>query len=212
MIDYLFDVKSFEDQGLSDDIILKHLSSRTMRTMPCGDARMILQENGAVIIDPINGSKNGLLISYYESLPLGSESQVLIAYFIEHVFGDGVEVDTTVYPRSVQWADVTAAMPAPLQPVVSLLLESAGGRPDADVVENDIIEARENHEAQEAERAAQEAERAAQAEYINEQNATKKNYDQLYNQHIAPLYSAKDMSDASWTAALQAMSENWTSN
>ena len=205
MIDYLFDVKSFEDQGLSDDIILKHLSSRTMRTMPCGDARMILQVNGAVIIDPINGSKNGLLISYYESLPLGSESQVLIAYFIEHVFGDGVEVDTTVYPRSVQWADVTAAMPAPLQPVVSLLLESAGGRPDADATENDIIEARENHEAQEAER-------AAQAEYINEQSAAKKNYAQLYNQHIAPLYSANDMSDASWTAALQAMSDNWTSN
>lgn len=204
-IDYLRDIKPLEDQGLSDNIILKHLSSRTMRTMPCGDARVILQENGAVIIDPINGSKNGLLISYYESLPLGSESQVLIAYFIEHVFGDGVEVDTTVYPRSVQWADVTAAMPAPLQPVVSLLLESAGGRPDADATEGDIILAREEYEAQEAQR-------EAEAEYMKKQNAATKNYDQLYNQHIAPLYSAKDMSDASWMAALQAMSDNWTSN
>lgn len=205
MIDYLTDIKPLEDQGLSDDVILKHLQDRTAQPISCENAKEILQENGAVIIDPINGSKSGLLISYYETLPVGSESQVLIAYFIEHVFGGGVEVDTNVYPRSIQWADVTAAMPADLQPVVSLLLESAGGRPDAGATEGDIILAREQYEAQEAER-------EAEAEYMKKQNAATKNYDQLYNQHIAPLYSAKDMSDASWIAALQAMSDNWTSN
>ena len=204
-IDYLRDIKPLEDQGLSDNVILKHLQDRTARPISCENAKEILQENGAVIIDPISGSKSGLLISYYETLPVGSESQVLIAYFIEHVFGGGVEVDTDVYPRSIQWADVTAAMPADLQPVVSSLLESAGGRPDADATEGDIILAREEYEAQEAQR-------EAEAEYMKKQNAATKNYDQLYNQHIAPLYSAKDMSDASWMAALQAMSDNWTSN
>ena len=63
-----------------------------------------------------------------------------------------------------------------------------------------------------AEGIAAETERLANEEYMAEQNAAKSNYDQLYNQHIAPLYSAKDMADASWSAALQAMSDNWTSN
>ena len=203
-IDYLRDIKPLQDQGLSDDIILKHLQDRTAQPISCENAKEILQENGAVIVDPINGSKSGLLISYYETLPVGSESQVLIAYFVEHVFGGGSEIDTNVYPRSIQWASVTAAMPGELQPVVSALLDSAGGgRPDAEATEGDIIEAREEYEAQQAER-------EAEAEYLAKQNAAKRNYDELYNQHIAPLYSAKDMTDASWIAALQAMSSNWS--
>ena len=202
-IDYLRDIKPLQDQGLSDDVILKHLQDRTAQPISCENAKEILQENGACIIDPINGSKSGLLISYYETLQVGSESQVLIAYFVEHVFGGGSEIDTNVYPRSIQWASVTAAMPGELQPVVSALLNSAGGRPDAEATEGDIILAREEYEAQEAER-------EAEAEYLAKQNAAKRNYDELYNQHIAPLYSAKDMSDASWIAALQAMSDNWS--
>jgi len=202
-IDYLRDIKPLQDQGLSDDIILKHLQDRTAQPISCENAKEILQENGAVIVDPINGSKSGLLISYYETLQVGSESQVLIAYFVEHVFGGGSEIDTNVYPRSIQWASVTAAMPGELQPVVSALLDSAGGRPDAEATEGDIIEAREEYEAQQAER-------EAEAEYLAKQNAAKRNYDELYNQHIAPLYSAKDMTDASWIAALQAMSNNWS--
>jgi len=202
-IDYLRDIKPLQDQGLSDDIILKHLQDRTAQPISCENAKEILQENGAVIVDPINGSKSGLLISYYETLPVGSESQVLIAYFVEHVFGGGSEIDTNVYPRSIQWASVTSAMPGELQPVVSALLDSAGGRPDAEATEGDIILAREEYEAQEAER-------EAEAEYLKKQNAATRNYDELYNQHIAPLYSAKDMTDASWIAALQAMSDNWS--
>ena len=202
-IDYLRDIKPLQDQGLSDDIILKHLQDRTAQPISCENAKEILQENGAVIVDPINGSKSGLLISYYETLPVGSESQVLIAYFVEHVFGGGSEIDTNVYPRSIQWASVTSAMPGELQPVVSALLDSAGGRPDAEATEGDIILAREEYEAQEAER-------EAEAEYLKKQNAATRNYDELYNQHVAPLYSAKDMTDASWIAALQAMSSNWS--
>ena len=202
-IDYLRDIKPLQDQGLSDDVILKHLQDRTAQPISCENAKEILQENGACIIDPINGSKSGLLISYYETLQVGSESQVLIAYFVEHVFGGGSEIDTNVYPRSIQWASVTAAMPGELQPVVSALLNSAGGRPDAEATEGDIILAREEYEAQEAER-------EAEAEYLKKQNAATRSYDELYNQHIAPLYSAKDMTDASWIAALQAMSDNWS--
>ena len=200
MIDYLADVKELEEAGVSDAVIAQHLSVRTMQAMPCSDARVILQEAGAVVEDPVAGTRAGSLIDHYSGLPQG-EAKSLLGWFISHVFGSGETVSTDSYPRSLQWASVTAGMDANLQVVAQSLLDSAGGR--AEATEGDIIEAREEYEAQQAER-------EAEAEYLAKQNAAKRNYDELYNQHIAPLYSAKDMTDASWIAALQAMSSNWS--
>jgi len=200
VIDYLADVKELEEAGVSDAVIAQHLSVRTMQAMPCSDARVILQEAGAVVEDPVAGTRAGSLIDHYSGLPQG-EAKSLLGWFISHVFGSGETVSTDSYPRSLQWASVTAGMDANLQVVAQSLLDSAGGR--AEATEGDIIEAREEYEAQQAER-------EAEAEYLAKQNAAKRNYDELYNQHIAPLYSAKDMTDASWIAALQAMSSNWS--
>ena len=204
VIDYLADVKEFKEAGVSDAVIAQHLSARTMQAMPCSDARVILQESGAVVEDPVAGTRAGSLIDHYSGLPQG-EAKSLLGWFISHVFGNGETVTTDSYPRSIQWASVTAGMDADLQVVAQALVDAAGGQLEEPVTVEQISEAREEYDAQEAER-------AAQAEYMNRQNAAKKNYDQLYNQHIAALYSAKDMSDASWIAALQAMSDNWTSN
>ncbi len=201
-IDYLRDVKPLEDQGISDEVIAQSLRDATANAIPCSSAKEILQENGAVVIDPISGSKSGLLISYYQSLTIGSESQVLIAYFIEHVFGDGVEVDTNVYPRSIQWASVTSAMPESLQGVVAALLEAAGGRPNPDASVADIVASREEYEAQQA---AAEAEREARANFA----VKKARYDELYNEYIAPLQIQPDVTDADWSAALNSMASNF---
>ncbi len=201
-IDYLRDVKPLEDKGISDDVIAQHLRDATANAIPCSSAKEILQENGAVVIDPISGSKSGLLISYYQSLAVGSESQVLIAYFIEHVFGDGVEVDTNVYPRSIQWASVTSAMPESLQGVVAALLEAAGGRPNPDASVADIVASREEYEAQQA---AAEAEREARANFA----VKKARYDELYNEFIAPLQIQLGVTDADWSAALNSMASNF---
>ncbi|MDB4401420.1 hypothetical protein N9247_00170 [bacterium] len=201
-IDYLRDIKPLEDQGISDEVIAQHLRDATANAIPCSSAKEILQENGAVIIDPITGDKSGLLISYYQTLAIGSESQVLIAYFIEHVFEGGAEVDTNAYPRSIQWASVTSAMPAELQPTVSALSEAAGGRPNPDVSVADIVASREAYE---AEQAAAEAEREARANFA----VKKARYDELYNEYIAPLQIQPGVTDADWSAALNSMADNF---
>ena len=201
-IDYLRDIKPLEDQGISDEVIAQHLRDATANAIPCSSAKEILQENGAVIIDPITGDKSGLLISYYQALDVGSESQVLIAYFIEHVFEGGSEIDTNAYPRSIQWASVTSAMPAELQPTVDALSEAAGGRPNPDASVADIVASREAYE---AEQAAAEAEREARANFA----VKKARYDELYNEYIAPLQIQPGVTDADWSAALNSMATNF---
>ncbi len=201
-IDYLRDVKPLEDQGISDEVIAQQLRDATTNAIPCSSAKEILQENGAVVIDPVTGDKSGLLISYYQALDVGSESQVLIAYFIEHVFEGGAEVDTNAYPRSIQWASVTSAMPAELQATVSALSEAAGGRPNPDVSVADIVASREAYE---AEQAAAEAEREARANFA----VKKARYDELYNEYIAVLQIQPDVTDADWSAALNSMADNF---
>ena len=201
-IDYLRDVKPLEDQGISDEVIAQQLRDATANAIPCSSAKEILQENGAVIIDPITGDKSGLLISYYQTLAIGSESQVLIAYFIEHVFEGGSEIDTNAYPRSIQWASVTSAMPAELQPTVDALSEAAGGRPNPDASVADIVASREAYEAQQA---AAEAEREARANFA----VKKARYDELYNEYIAVLQIQPDVTDADWSAALNSMATNF---
>ena len=202
-IDYLRDVKPLEDQGISDEVIAQHLRDATANAIPCSSAKEILQENGAVIIDPIIGDKSGLLISYYQTLAVGSESQVLIAYFIEHVFEGGSEIDTNAYPRSIQWASVTSAMPAELQPTVDALSEAAGGRPNPDASVADIVASREAYEAQQA---AAEAEREAAAATA----AQFEKYNGLYNANISPLVTANDPDNAKWQAALNKMAADWS--
>ncbi len=201
-IDYLRDVKPLEDQGISDEVIAQHARDATANAIPCSSAKEILQENGAVVIDPVSGDKSGLLISYYQALDVGSESQVLIAYFIDHVFEGGAEVDTNAYPRSIQWASVTSAMPAELQPTVDALSEAAGGRPNPDVSVADIVASREAYEAQQA---AAEAEREARANFA----VKKARYDELYNEYIAVLQIQPDVTDADWSAALNNMATNF---
>lgn len=201
-IDYLRDVKPLEDQGISDEVIAQHARDATANAIPCSSAKEILQENGAVVIDPITGDKSGLLISYYQSLAIGSESQVLIAYFIEHVFEGGAEVDTNAYPRSIQWASVTSAMPESLQGTVAALLDAAGGRPNPDASVADIVASREAYE---AEQAAAEAEREARANFA----VKKARYDELYNEYIAVLQIQPGVTDADWSAALNSMADNF---
>lgn len=201
-IDYLRDVKPLEDQGISGEVIAQHLRDATANAIPCSSAKKILQENGAVVIDPITGEKSGLLISYYQTLAVGSESQVLIAYFIEHVFEGGIEVDTNAYPRSIQWASVTSAMPAELQVTVSALVDAASGRPNPDASVADIVAVREAYE---AEQAAAEAEREARANFA----VKKARYDELYNEYIAVLQIQPGVTDADWSAALNSMATNF---
>lgn len=146
MIDYLLDVKPLEDAGVADSEIAVHLASRTSKAMPCSAARIVLQESGAVVEDPVAGTRTGLLIDHYSSLPQGNEKS-LLGWFISHVFGNGDEVSTNTHPRSVQWNSVTLNMPESLQYVAQSLIEKSGGQPNAGTTAADVAASRDSYEA-----------------------------------------------------------------
>ena len=146
VIDYLADVKELEDAGVDDDVISQHLSTRTGQAMPCSEARIILQESGAVVEDPVAGTRAGSLIDHYSGLPQGDEKS-LLGWFISHVFGNGETVSTDSYPRSVQWSSVTAGMGPDLQVVAQSLVDAAGGQQNPNASVDDVIAARESYNA-----------------------------------------------------------------
>jgi hypothetical protein len=96
-----------------------------------------------------------------------SSNKKLLAWFINHVMGEGEDVSTNEYPRSVQWASVTASMSEELQEVVALLVESAGGQPDAETEEPDVAEYRAGYTLQQLDVARVDAIQQLKAEIEN---------------------------------------------
>lgn len=145
MIDYLKDVKPFEDLGKTDAEIAQHLSSRTRKPIPCADAKIILEEAGLVIEDPITNVRSGTLIDHYNSMLDTNPMKALIGWFIAHVFGRGTQISSDTQPRAVQLASVLAGLPPALQSVGQDLLALGGGQPQAGTVEADIPVARQEY-------------------------------------------------------------------
>ena len=219
-IDYPSEIKPLEDQGISDANIAVHLNSKTLFSMG-SECKYILQDTAAVLLDPVKvDQRSGSLIDYYQSLEAG-DAKDLIAFFLGRVYADQ-PVSTDQYPRSIQFASVEASLPANLQEVSSRLVESAGGRPYSGVTEQDVIDAKAAWEQAEADRIAEEeakaeAERIAREEkkaeeerqrQIDEQlQANDAQFWSLYNQHVAVLKDAREVSG--WQAAIQSMADGW---
>lgn len=211
MIDYLFEIKPLQDQGISSANIAVHLNSKT--AMPLStESRYVLQDSAAVLVDPVSGEKFGSLISYYSTLAEG-DAKNLIAFFLERIYS-GQSVDTSAYPRSIQFASVEASLPADLQAVCARLVdEVGGGRPNTGITEADIVASQEAWEAAEAERIAQEEAAAAEAE------AERIKYEQVmdlneryiiqYNGNIAPLIDGQEVDELLWKAAIQKMADDF---
>jgi hypothetical protein len=214
MIEYLFDIKPLEGD-LSDAEIAAHLSTRTAAPISVQAAKDALLESGVVVVDPVTGNRVGPLIDHYASLPDG-QNKVLLAWFINHCLGTGQDVETNNYPRSAQFAAVEAGLPAEISPVAVVMVNEAGGRPDAgtDAAEVDVV--RQQWLADEAARqAAEEAQRQAEAQYqqdLETANGYSVQAQTLWNQNIAPLQdsNAPVTDPAIWQAALQAMADGWS--
>jgi len=195
-ISYPVDILPLQEQGVSNAVIAQHLSDRTAEAIENAGARTELQESGAVIIDPANPTqRSGSLIDFYATLPAG-ENATLVAWFINAVFGTADDINTQDYPRSIQFAQVELILPTDLQPVAQALIANAGGRPDPETTEADVIAIQAQYEAEQA--AA-----AATAEQLEKYNG-------LYNGNIAPLVAANDPDDAKWQAALNKMAADWS--
>ena len=212
MIDYPIDIKPLQDQGLSNVEIVAHLNAKTMMPMDPDQSRYILQDNGAVLSDPVMvDQRSGSLISYYQSLPDGDVKN-LIAFFLSRVY-NGEAVRTDEYPRSVQFKAVQDALPEGLLAVSASLVESAGGRPYS-VTEDDIVNSQAAWEQQKVELEAQREEQrqAEEAEFLKQQQADQLNnkYIAFYNSNIAPLIDSRNPNDEDWLNAIQNIANNWS--
>lgn len=165
-IDYLRDIKPMEDAGATDAEIAQHLASRTARAILCSEAKVVLEESGLVIEDPITGVKSGSLIDRYNAMT-NPELKLLLGWFISHTFGRGTQLSSDTQPRAVQLATVLADLPVDLQPVGQQILALGGGQPDAGTVEADVVAARQAYQAEQAETARQDSIRTLQAEIEN---------------------------------------------
>jgi hypothetical protein len=220
-IDYLSEIKPLEDQGISFANIAVHLNSKTAYSMSPEECKYILQDNAAVLLDPVKvDQRSGSLIEYYQSLEAGGAKD-LIAFFLGRIYGDQ-SVATDQYPRSIQFASVEASLPADLQAVSAKLVDSAGGRPYSGVTEQDVIDAKAEWEESEAARIAEEARKAAEeAEAREEKKAEEERQRQieeklqandakfwsLYNQHVSVLKDNREVDG--WKAAIQSMADGW---
>ena len=180
----------------------------TFSYIPCAELENLLGYADLANRNAVSGAWEGSLIDFMNSNTVPALTAGLEELFSHLNKPRSTGCDTHEQPWASKMSDLLAGLEAVAQIDASF---------SADVValgdglaHEDLDEAAV--EAIRVDGAAAEAERLASEAYMVEQNAAKSNYDQLYNQHIAPLYSAKDMTDASWTAALQAMSDNWTSN
>jgi hypothetical protein len=220
-IDYLSEIKPLEDQGISFANIAVHLNSKTAYSMSPEECKYILQDNAAVLLDPVKvDQRSGSLIEYYQSLEAGGAKD-LIAFFLGRIYGDQ-SVATDQYPRSIQFASVEASLPADLQAVSAKLVDSAGGRPYSGVTEQDVIDAKAEWEESEAARIAEEARKAAEeAEAREKKKAEEERQRQieeklqandakfwsLYNQHVSVLKDNREVDG--WKAAIQSMADGW---
>jgi len=230
MLSYLGLIKPLEDQGLDNATIAVHLATRTASPMLGEEAKYILEDTGAVLLDPVvENQRMGSLISYYQSLPEG-EAKQLIAWFISRVFG-GQDVSTDEYPRSVQFSAVEDTLPENLKPIAARLVQSAGGRPYANTVEADIVAAKQAYADQLAQeeadrevarqeeeaRQAEEEARQAELERREAEEEAKRialleleaQYISLYNANVAALINSANIDSAAWKTAIQTMANSW---
>ena len=193
-------------KDMTDAEAVAYFGPLTNSYIPCGDLENLLGWAGLAVRNPVTGAWEGSLIDFMNGNTVPALSAGLSDLFSHLNKPRSTGVDTHLQPWASNMEDlfnglimvgqVDAAFKAD---VVAL----AGGYANEDLDEAAVALIRADAIAAEETRVADEAYRVLQ-------DATKAKYDELYNQHIAPLYSAKDMTDASWIAALQAMSSNWS--
>lgn len=196
---YINDIKPLQDKGVSIAEITQHISDRTANPMG-PSAAYILSDTGAVLVDPASGEKFGSLIDYYQTLPAG-DAKNLIAFFLDRIYSGNI-VETSEYPRSIQFAAVELTLPADLQAVCQKLVDEAGGRPDAGTDEASVLAAQAAYEAEQAEIAEQER-------IDGEVQALYERYLVQYNSQLAPLLDSRETDELVWQAAIRAMSDNF---
>jgi len=200
-ITYTTHVKELTDDGLTDEQIAQHLSARTSRAIQCSDARMLLLETQAIVIDPVTGGRSGPLIDYYSTTD--GDTKHLLGWFVSHVLDGGQYVSTDEYPRSVQFESVVAALPVELQAIGDAVVQLGGGRPHPGTSVDDVVQARDQHDAEITQQQQLEEARLAVDEKMSKLN-------QKISEYINPLRTSHDSDDNNWITAIQNIAATWS--
>lgn len=200
-ITYERDVKELADQGLTDEQIAQHLSAKTAMAIQCSEARKLLLESQAIVIDPLTGGRSGPVIDYY--LTLDGEAKHLVGWFISHVLDNGEFISTDEHPRSTQFGGVIGDLPVELEAVGDALIQLGGGNPHAGTTIDDVVQARDLYDTQVAQKQAEEEAVAATI-------AQRVKFNDKLKQFIEPLQTTNDSDDNSWINAIQNMASTWS--
>ena len=197
----------YEDiENMTDAEAVAYFGPLTISHIPCSDLENLLGWAGLAVRNPVTGAWEGSLIDFMNSNTVPALSAGLSDLFSHLNKPRSTGVDSHLQPWASSMEDLFNGLIAVGQVDAAFkadVVALAGGYANEDLDEAAVAVIR-------AEGIAAEEARVADEAYLTSQNATKAKYDELYNQHIAPLYSAKDMTDASWIAALQAMSSSWS--
>jgi len=193
-------------ENMTDAEAVAYFGPLTISYIPCSDLENLLGWAGVAVRNPVTGAWEGSLIDFMNSNTVPALSAGLSDLFSHLNKPRSTGVDSHLQPWASSMEDLFNGLIAVGQVDAAFkadVVALADGYANEDLDEAAVAVIR-------AEGIAAEETRVAGEAYLASQNAAKAKYDELYNQHIAPLYSAKDMTDASWIAALQAMSSNWS--
>ena len=171
----------------------------TVSYIPCRDLENLLDWSGIAKRNAITSAWEGSLIDFMVSNAVPALSEGLGELFSHLNKPHSTGVDTDIQPWASKMADLLAGLE--MAGVVNAQLVSdvvalAGGYAYAGLDEASVQAVRDQHAAEQAESDARIAHDIK--------------WDGLYNQYLAPLFAAKDYTDAAWIAALNAMASNWS--
>lgn len=201
-MDYLTDIKPLEDQGMTDAEIASLLSASTSRDIQISELENFLDFEGLASRNAITGSWEGPLPSEIVNNNFGLSAG--LSKLFNHINKPrSVIVDTTVSPWSTDALALTSGLLAAgliTQQQYNGFYDLAGGRPNANVVEQDIIDSRAQWEADEAQRQAEEAARQAHQDWVS-------SYWTQHNSTVAPVLDAGTVDDVALVAALRSLAD-----
>lgn len=201
-MDYLTDIKPLEDQGMTDAEIASLLSASTSRDIQISELENFLDFEGLASRNAITGSWEGPLPSEIVNNNFGLSAG--LSKLFNHINKPrSVIVDTTISPWSTDALALTSGLLAAgliTQQQYNGFYDLAGGRPNANVVEQDIIDSRTQWEADEAQRQAEEAARQAHQDWVG-------SYWTQHNSTVAPVLDAGTVDDVALVAALRSLAD-----
>lgn len=208
-MDYLSDIQPLEADN-TDAEIAALLSASTVSDIPIAELENFFDFEGLAKRNPLTGAWEGTLPDEVTNNVFGL-GPGLAALFSHINKPRSLVVDTTVSP----WASNALALVSGLLAAGLITQDQfdgfyalGGGRPNADAVEQDVIDARAAWQAEEAAIAAEEAARQAEAAAQQAKADWVAAYWGLHNSNVAPILDGESIDDVALVAALRSLADS----